>query len=115
MILGRALCWLLGSGMRVEVRHFAGNSYTVHYEKNWYSLRTEWGKPDSSNWSFPSLIEKKVVCLMSFEEARELAESLSLDKIEKHEKQLREIYKKRVNEATLLLARNRSRNFTTRK
>lgn len=102
--------------MRVEIRHFAGDSYTVHYSKWWsWPFMFEWGEPGSADWSFPELIQRKHVCLMDFDVAKELAESLTPEIVAKHENALDEAYKNAVHNASIRLKKNRGREFSVRR
>lgn len=99
--------------MIVEVRHFSGDYYTVHYQKWWFwPFMTEWGEPDDCDWSYPMLIKRKDVCLMRYEEAKKLAESLTPERVEAHERELSEIYERAVARTRAKLAARRARGFS---
>lgn len=78
--------------MKVRVKHFCGEYFTVEYSLRWWQSWETWGYADT-DWPFASLVTRNHPKLFTFEDAKELADSLTPEKIVAHEEEQEEAYR----------------------
>lgn len=92
-----------------------GDSYTVHYAKFWWNFTLrDWCEPDrvSDRDTFTSLINHGRVKLFNFEEAKELADSLTVEKCITHERDLDNAYRAAVDKVTKQRDARKAREYS---
>lgn len=84
--------------MRVRIKHFCAEYFTVRYSIHWWMPEKTFGYAETRS-AFPSLMRRNDMKLFLLEEAHKLAKSLTPEKIRQHEAEQADIYEKGVARA----------------